>query len=48
MGLRSERFYYEENLIAFVNQRKISKEDIQQIIFVDNVFVIFYWAPFKR
>ena len=44
MILRSKHFYNCEELTKFVNDNKISKENIQSInVIEDKHFVMFYW-----
>lgn len=41
--LKRELFYSAKDLCNFVNERKITKENIQSIIENSDVFVLFYW-----
>lgn len=44
MTLRSQYFFNREELTKFVNDNKISKENIQSInVIEDKHFVLFYW-----
>jgi hypothetical protein len=44
MALRSKHFFNREELTKFVNDNKISKENIQSInVIEDKHFVLFYW-----
>lgn len=44
--LKYHYFRNKEELVMFVNENKITKENIQSIVTVDvNKFVLFYWLP---
>ena len=44
MVLKSKHFFNREELTKFVNDNKISKENIQSInVIEDKHFVLFYW-----
>ena len=41
--LKRELFYSAKDLCNFVNEHKITKENIQSIIESSGIFVLFYW-----
>ena len=44
MVLNSKWFDFDSHLSEFVNNNKISRDQIQTIIKYNNVFVLFYWG----
>lgn len=41
--LKREPFYSTWDLCNFVNERNITKENIQSIVAISDVFILFYW-----
>ena len=44
--LKRELFYSAKDLCNFVNERQITKENIQNIVEDSEVYVLFYWTDF--
>lgn len=43
MNLKSKTFGYAYELANYVNNKRIQKENIQQIISINGVHYLFYW-----
>ena len=43
--LKSHFCFYKDEVVRYINENKIKRENIQEIVYLDNQkgFVVFYW-----